>query len=375
MSRSRYSFVFFGLSITSSWGNGHATTYRSLIRELNHRGHKVVFLERDLPFYRENRDLRHAPYAAIHLYDGFDELRDRFSKVVREADLTIVGSYVPDGARVIDFVLREKRGKSAFYDIDTPITLGKLREGKSDYIEPRQIQKLDLYLSFSGGPILRSIESRYRARRARALFCSADPSIYFPDPSPLAWDLGYLGTYSEDRQASLDALLTETARQHSDKRFVVAGAQYPREIEWPSNLERIEHLPPSRHRAFYCSQRFTLNITRRDMVCSGYSPSVRLFEAAACGTPMISDSWPGIDGFFVPGREILLCNDAAGIAACLDGMNEDERIQLGKRARARVLAEHTAMHRAEALESYTDELFATEHIRRSGPGRLRATSN
>jgi len=374
MSRHQYSYVFLGLSITSSWGNGHATTYRSLLRELDRRGHKIVFLERNLPFYRDNRDLRRAPYAAIELYDSVDELRDRFSNAVRQADLTVVGSYVPEGARVIDFILRERSGKTAFYDIDTPVTLGKLREGRNEYVDPAQIQKFDLYLSFSGGPILRAIESRFRARRARALFCSADPSLYYPDPAPQAWDLGYLGTYSEDRQPSLNALLTETARQNKEARFVVAGAQYPRHIAWPSNVERIEHLPPARHRAFYCSQRFTLNVTRRDMIHAGYSPSVRMFEAAACGTPMISDVWPGIDSFFAPGKEILLVRDTAGIAACLANLDDERRVQLGQRARARVLAEHTAAHRAEAFEAYTDELFATDRIQRSVPGRMRATT-
>jgi spore maturation protein CgeB len=354
----RHRFVFFGLSITSSWGNGHATTYRALLAELCRRGHDVLFLERDLPFYSANRDLAAPPFGRTELYDSLEELAERFSDDVRRADVVIIGSYVPEGTKVIDFVFGTARGKIGFYDIDTPVTLAKLSHGgNAEYLTSAQVPRFDIYLSFSGGPILEALEDRFAARRARPLFCSVDPSAYYPDAAPVAWDLGYLGTYSPDRQPALSSLLIEPARQLPSMSFCVAGPQYPEEIAWPPNVSRIEHLSPSRHRAFYNSQRFTLNVTRQDMVRAGHSPSVRLFEAAACGIPIISDAWIGLEQLFAPGEEILLAEDAAQVRAYLADLPEERRIEIGQKARIRVLSEHTAAHRAETLEGYVAELF------------------
>jgi spore maturation protein CgeB len=349
--------VILGLSITSSWGNGHATTYRALVRELVRRGHDVLFLERDRPWYAENRDLPRPPYGNTRLYDGMDELCQTFGTQVRKADLVIVGSFVPDGAAVGDWVQRHARGIKAFYDIDTPVTLARLARGEHDYLEPSQIAGYDLYLSFTGGPTLRRLEREYRSPRARVLYCSVDPELYCPEPQPALWELGYMGTYSDDRHATVEKLLLAPARAHPQARFVVAGPQYPAGLAWPHNVEYRPHLPPSEHRAFYNSQRFTLNVTRGDMIQAGWSPSVRLFEAAACGTPIISDRWAGLETLLEPGREILVTETAAEVLAILREMSEDERMALARRARSRILTQHTAAHRAQQLEAYALELL------------------
>lgn len=354
---SAQSYVFLGLSITSSWGNGHATTYRGLLRELAKRGNEVLFLERDRPFYAENRDLPSPPYCRTELYQSLEELHDRFARAVREADVVVIGSYVPDGVAVADWVFEHARGVTAFYDIDTPVTLRSLEDGSSSYVTARQVPSFDLYLSFTGGPTISRIEKTFGARAARPLYCSVDPEIYFPEPVRKRWDLGYLGTYSADRQDALERLLIEPARKHPEGRFAVAGAQYPDSIVWPANVARTVHLPPAEHRGFYNAQRFTLNVTRRDMVAAGFSPSVRLFEAAACGVPILSDNWPGIDQFFEPKREIVLVEDANAVLASLRGMSEERRTQMAQRARTRILAEHTAAHRAETLEEYVSGAF------------------
>ena len=349
--------VILGLSITSSWGNGHATTYRALLRELQRRGHDVLFLERDRPWYAQNRDLPRPPYGRTALYGSLDELRDAFASSVREADLVIVGSFVPDGAAVGEWVQREAGGIKGFYDIDTPVTLARLARGEHDYLKPSQIPGYDLYLSFTGGPTLARLEREYGSPRARVLYCSVDPQLYYPQPQSVAWDLGYMGTYSVDRQRGVGELLLQPAHQCPDARFIVAGPQYPASIAWPSNVEYQPHLPPAKHRDFYNRQRFTLNITRADMIQAGWSPSVRLFEAAACGTPIISDRWAGLDSLFTPGREILLASRAEEVLAVLRRFGEEERLELAARARARILAEHTAAHRAEQLEGYALELL------------------
>jgi spore maturation protein CgeB len=346
-----------GLTITSSWGNGHATTFRGLVRELARRGHEVTFLERDQPWYASSRDLPDPPYGTTVLYGSLEELRERHGETVRDADLVILGSYVPQGVRVGDWVQAEAGGIKAFYDIDTPVTLAKLARGDHEYLHPGQIPGYDLYLSFTGGPTLRRLEREYGAARARVLYCSFDPELYFPEPAEPQWDLGYMGTYSDDRQPSVQAFLLQPARRHPDGRFVVAGPKYPDTASWPSNVTWLPHLPPAEHRRFYNSQRFTLNVTRQDMIRAGWSPSVRLFEAAACGTPIISDRWTGIESLLVPHREILLVDRTLDVLDILQRCGEDERLRIAERARQRILAEHTAAHRAEEIESYAVELL------------------
>lgn len=348
--------VIFGLSITSSWGNGHATTYRALVRGLASRGHDVLFAEREVPWYAENRDLPQPPYCRTRIYDGVGAVDGELGEEVAAADLVVVGSYVPDGVEVIDAVLRRARGCTAFYDIDTPVTLAALGGGETAYLQRRQVSRFDLYLSFTGGPTLTRLEREFDARRARALYCSVDPEHYYPDPvvGPDR-DLGYLGTYSADRQPTLTRLLLDPARAWPDGRFVIAGPQYPPTMAQAPNVERITHLAPGEHRPFYNRLRFTLNVTRRDMVEAGYSPSVRLFEAGACGTPIISDAWPGLETILEPGRDILLAHDAGDVLTYLRELSDEERRAVGARARERVLQAHTAVHRAIELEEYVRE--------------------
>ncbi|MDQ3282538.1 MAG: glycosyltransferase [Acidobacteriota bacterium] len=346
--------VILGLSITSSWGNGHATTFRGLVRELAANGHDVLFLERDVPWYASNRDLPDPPYCTTRLYRGLAQLKHRYERHVREADLVIVGSYVPEGVAVGEWVTETAQGITAFYDIDTPVTLAKLAKRDYEYLSPHLIPHYDIYLSFTGGPTLRRIEKKYGSPMARALYCSFDPEHYYPTRHTTKWDLGYLGTYSDDRQPTVERLLIEPARKWKSGKFIVAGPQYPADIQWPHNVKRVEHLPPRDHRAFYNSQRFALNVTRAEMIRAGWSPSVRLFEAAACGVPIISDWWDGLDSLFEVDQEILIADTAADVLRYLR-MKDQDRKRIGERARARVMEDHTAAHRAAELESYVAE--------------------
>src|SRR3954471_8565469 len=225
--------VIIGLTITSSWGNGHATTYRGLVRELARRGHEVLFLEHDKPWYASNRDLPNPPFGRTELYASVDELRDRFEPDVRDADLVIVGSYVPQGVEVGEWVTHTSHrcgNVTAFYDIDTPVTLAQLDRGDFEHLSPDRIPKYHLYLSFTGGPTLKRLEREFGSPRALPLYCSVDPDLYYPEAQATNWDLGYLGTYSPDRQPPLEELLIAPARRSTLQRFVVAGPQYPGSI-------------------------------------------------------------------------------------------------------------------------------------------------
>jgi spore maturation protein CgeB len=350
--------TFLGLSITSSWGNGHATTYRGLMRALSQRGHDVLFLERDMPWYASNRDLPKPPYGRTELYTSVTDLKERFADVVRGSDLVIVGSYVPQGVAVGEWVTGTASGITAFYDIDTPVTLAKLDRGDTEYLSRALVMRYDMYLSFTGGPTLERLHKRYYAQRAHVLYCSVDSDLYFPEPHrSVRWDMGYLGTYSDDRQPALERLLLEPARRWQKGRFCVAGSMYPNTIAWPPNVHRIDHLPPADHRRFYNSQRWTLNVTRADMVKAGYSPSVRLFEAAACSVPIISDSWPGLEEVFDVGSEILVARSTDQALEYMQDLPHFQRNEMARKARAKVLAHHTCDRRAAQLETYAEELL------------------
>ncbi len=342
--------VVVGLSLSSSWGNGHATTYRALLREFAVRGHEVTFLERDVEWYRSNRDLPAPNWCRLEFYSDLTDLKGRFTKTLRASDWTLVGSYVPEGVEVGNWACDTAR-RCAFYDIDTPVTLAKLARSDFEYLSPELIGRYALYLSFSGGPTLQKMETM-GSPRARALYCSVDPALYLPLNTLETTDLSYLGTYSDDRQPTLNQLLVEPARQLPDMHFQVAGPQYPTSIEWPRNLARIEHLPPREHNAFYNASRWTLNVTRKDMIAAGHSPSVRLFEAAACGTPIISDYWDGLEEIFAIGEEIWVARDSQDAISILRDCDESTRQRTSQAARARVLAHHTAAHRARELEEY-----------------------
>ena len=367
MACSSLDIVVLGLSITSAWGNGHATTWRALLKALRARGHRIRFLERDVPWYARHRDAADPNWGEIVLYSSLEELHDAHAQAVREADAVILGSYVPDGIVVGDWLLETASGVRAFYDIDTPVTLAGLERGEVPYLQAAQIPCFDLYLSFTSGPTLDRLQQRWGARSAHALYCAVDPDLYFPQDLAEEWALAYMGTWSADRQPALDRLLIEPARHRPALRFAVAGPQYPQAIVWPPNVQRIEHLPPQEHRAFYNRCGFTLNLTRADMKRAGYAPSVRLFEAAACAAPVVSDRWPGLDTLFEPDREILLADDATQVLRILDRTSACERRAIGRRARERVLGQHTAAHRAESLERLLHQTRRRNDIARLGP--------
>ena len=349
--------VVLGLSLSSSWGNGHATTYRALLKAFAARGHRILFLERDVPWYADHRDLTDPGFCRLEFYPDVAALENHRTAIA-QADAVIVGSYVPDGVAVGRWVQKTARGATAFYDIDTPVTLAKLERGDFEYLSPDLIPGYDVYLSFTGGPTLERIKRRYGAPAAEALYCSVDPEAYPPLDYPKRWDLSYLGTYSPDRQPTLERLLIEPARRAPHLKFVVAGPQYPDGIDWPDNVERIDHVPPAEHAEFYAASRFTLNVTRRDMIEAGYSPSVRLFEAAACGTPIVSDIWDGIETIFTPGREITLARSPDDVLEALLNWTEERTRSLAGAARRRVLDTHTAAHRAIELETFLTNAVA-----------------
>ena len=356
--------VVWGLTVSSSWGNGHATLWRGLIRALGQAGHEVVFVERDQPWYAEHRDLTALPGGRLVLYRDWQEVAHR--RDLAEADAAIVTSYCPDAVQATTLVL-DGRATSVFYDLDTPVTLARLAAGEPvNYLPPQGLADFDLVLSYTGGPALDALSDRLGARDPRPLYGHVDPDVHRPAaPLPMfAGDLSYLGTYAADRQPTVERLFTDAATRAPDRRFVLGGSSYPADFPWRPNIFFMDHVAPPDHPAFFSSSRLTLNVTRADMAAMGWCPSGRLFEAAACGVPVVSDDWDGLSTFFTPGEEILLAGGTGDVLAALD-LSDPELARIAGAARARVLAEHSSAARAAELVGLIE--------RASAPGLLRVS--
>ncbi len=346
-------FVIFGLTISSSWGNGHATIWRGLCSALADRGHRLVFFEKDVTYYAEHRDFIEIPGLQLYLYPNLHEAQRLAETHLADCDVAVVTSYCPEGAALSDYVLSSRARLRVFYDLDTPVTLKNLQEGKPvEYIGPRGYEGFDLVLSYTGGAALEQLRRTLGAKLVFPLYGSVDPKIHRPVPPVRAYeaDLSYLGTYAEDRQTALLKFFIEPARRLPERRFLIGGALYPRKFPWTKNIFFIPHVHPADHPGFYCSSLFTLNITRQAMAEMGYCPSGRLFEAAACGAPMLSDTWEGLEQFFEPGVEILIVKTSEDVLRALE-MSRREIKTMARAARQRTLEMHTARNRARDLEA------------------------
>ncbi len=345
--------VFFGLSISSAWGNGHATLLRGLFRALSEKGHQIHFFERDTPYYAAHRDAPSLPYVDLHLYSDWDAIRQSALRILRGADVGIVTSYCADGLAASELVLDSDLPRTVFYDMDTPVTLSRLERGETvEYLPPEGLAGFDLVLSYTGGEALGHLRNRLHARCAAPLYGWVDPTIHHrvAISQQFSADLSYLGTYAADRQEALERMLLEPARVLTNKTFVIGGAMYPNTEIWPRNVRHFGHVVPTRHAAFYSSSPLTLNVTRGAMAAMGFCPSGRLFEAAACGTAVLSDWWDGLDTFFTPGSEILVANTTNDSIAEIS--RDRESLQaVGERARQRAMDYHTAEIRAARLLS------------------------
>jgi spore maturation protein CgeB len=359
--------VIFGLTISSSWGNGHATLWRGLCKYLVRSGHSVVFFERDVPYYAGARDLLEIPGGQLVLYSAWENVRSVARRSVLEADAAIVTSYCPDALAATELMLAQDRATPVFYDLDTPVTLAKLRSGEPvPYIGPAGLGGFALVLSFTGGQrLFDEFRSKLWARDIRPLYGHVDADVHRPVPAQAHYsaDLSYLGTYSQDRQPALEELFVAPARSRQDLRFLIGGAQYPADFPWSTNIYFVRHLPPSEHAPFFASSRLTLNVTRPAMAEMGWCPSGRLFEAAACGVPLLSDSWTGIDRFFEPDEQIMLAHDAQDTLAALQ-VGRDELSTMARRARERTLDQHSSDKRATELVALL-EYSATPGARQS----------
>jgi spore maturation protein CgeB len=349
-------FVVFGLTASSTWGNGHATLWRGLARALGEQGHALDFFEKDQPWYAAHRDVTELAGGGLRIYPDLAQVRASARDAVDGADVAMVTSYCPDALAATELVLGSRARLKVFYDLDPGITAAQLEAGDPvPWIGPRGLGDFDLVLSFTGGRALTLLRETLGARRAAPLHASVDPEIHRPSaPSaPFRGDLSYLGTWAPSRQPGLDLLFLGPATRMPERSFVLAGSMYDRSFPWRENIRYVRHLEPALHPAFFCSSPLTVNVTRPEMAALGHCPSPRLFEAAACGVPIVSDWFEGLDAFFLPDEEILVARSVEDAVEAVATPRE-ELAWIGRRARDRALEEHTAAARARQLVAFCE---------------------
>ena len=343
-------------------GNGHATPYRAILKALHQQGIRTVFYERDVPYYAKHRDFDNCEYCELVFYDKWESVLASALGRAKTADVVVTASYLPEGAHISEELLGVDGPLHVFYDLDTPITLNALTKGGVEYLRPNLIPEFDLYLSFTGGKILSRLEHDFGARLVRPLYGCVDPDIYRrTKPSAnFRCRLSYMGTYARDRWQKVKDLFLIPALQLPAEPFLLAGSLYPDSASWPDNVKRIEHVSPDQHPRLYSSSDATLNLTRAEMAQSGYCPSGRFFEAAACCTPLVTDYWEGLDYFFDPTDELTVVSSTEEVVGALQA-SQAERQQKAARARQRTFDEHTGRHRAQQLLSYCEEAARMKH--------------
>jgi spore maturation protein CgeB len=342
--------TFFGLTLSSSWGNGHATPLRAIVRALGRLGHQVTFFEKDVPYYSQHRDLPEPDFCRLRLYDDWANIRFEALAEATSSDVVVTTSFLPDGAAILNELLHLNRPLRVYYDLDTPVTLSRWQRSEAvEYVTPEQLAAFDLVLSFTGGRALEELK-RYGVKQSAAIYGCVDPDMHFrtaPDER-FASEFSYMGTYSADRQHKLDTLFFDAARQLADRKFLVVGSLFPDGLDWPQNVWYQPHLAPSEHPAFYSSSQATLNITRGEMAAFGHCPSGRLFEAAACCTSVITDHFTGLEEFFDIDNEVFIAQQTSDVVFAL-GLPDADLQRIASAARERTLDEHTGMVRARQM--------------------------
>ena len=348
--------VIFGLTITSSWGNGHATLWRGLVRALGARGHRVVFFERDVPYYAMHRDLTAIAGHHIQLYDSWDAVRDVAARHVRDADVAMVTSVLPrrrgrERSRARVGGSRSRLLRSGYAGNAQP----RWRTGAHvEYLPPQGLGALRSGPQLHGRGALTALRDRLGARLVRPLYGSVDPDVHRPTASRPAFDadLSYLGTYAEDRQAPLTALCSSSRRGSARICGSSSAARcIPESFTWTPNIYYVSHVPPARPSRLL---QFLAPDAERDARGDGRDgplPVRPVVRGRGVRRADPEDWWEGLDAFFEPGREIFVADDDRAGARRRSACDDETRRRVARAARERTLDAHTAEQRVPSISN------------------------
>jgi spore maturation protein CgeB len=366
--------AFFGSSLVSSYWNGAATYYRGIIKSLHALGHDITFYEPDAYSRQQHRDIEDPPWAKVVVYsvDGPDGLYEVLESA-ESADLIVKASGVGVNDSFLDQVVVEIQrpgALSVFWDVDAPATLDRVQQDPSDPFN-ELIPRYDMILTYGGGAPVVEAYTRLGARLCVPIYNAVDPSTHFPSPPDPRFqgDLGFLGNRLPDRESRVDEFFFKAASALPESTFVLGGNGW-QDKQVPANVRYAGHVYTADHNAFNCSTKAVLNVNRESMARYGYSPATRVFEAAGAAACIITDQFEGVQLFLEPESEILVAKDGEEVGALLKKTTERQARQIGWKAQARILAEHTYAHRAKQLDSLLDGSSRLGHNR----GRIRHTA-
>jgi spore maturation protein CgeB len=350
----RPTITFFGSSLVSAYWNGAATYYRGIVRALHARGYAVTFYEPDAYDRQANRDIPDPDWARVVVYPATEAGVHRALEEGCTADVVIKTS----GVGVFDALLeagvlgRKRKGSMVvFWDVDAPATLDRLHSNPGDPFWPL-VPGYDLVLTYGGG---KPVVDAYRAIGAQAcvpIYNALDADTHHPvtRDSRYRAHLAFLGNRLPDREARMDEFFFRAAERLPGRRVLLGGSGWA-DKRLPPNVAYVGHVFTRDHNAFNCAPLSVVNVSRDSMARYGFSPATRVFEAAGAGACLITDAWEGIEMFLEPGREVLVAQSGAEVAAHVRGLTPDRARAIGGAALRRVLGEHTYEHRVRHVES------------------------
>jgi spore maturation protein CgeB len=358
---------FFAHSWRSDWNHGNAHFLRGLVDELRKSGHEVRCYEPENAWSFVNLLQEEVAARSLEEFQAkFPELDVRITpsdsasfleSELKDADVVVLHEWNPPELSENILRLRKRFGfKVLFHDTH-----------HRAYSQPEQIARFripefDGVLAF-GEAIRRIYLEAFAARRAWTFHEAADTAHFFPSGERQATEVNWIGNWGDDeRTRELQEFLIEPLAALRPEEAAVYGVRYPKTAQrhlQDAGIEYRGYLPNLSAPAVYSRCALTLHIPRR-CYANGLSgiPTIRMFEAFACGVPLVCSPWHDLEGLFRPGEDFVSVPDGKAMTEQIAFLLSDQqaREQLSEHALDTIRKRHTCWHRARQFEEICEEL-------------------